>query len=115
LRSAKAVLVGALWTGFNLLFDYPMFAFGPMQMTVGKYYSEIGLSYLAFPALASGGAPGAPMKASTEQDYYERIVRALVFIQAHLDDELEPEQVAAVAAFRNSTLRVFFAASSAKR
>jgi len=52
----EAVLVGALWTGFNLLFDYPMFAFGPMQMTVGAYYSEIGLSYLAFPALAYGAA-----------------------------------------------------------
>jgi uncharacterized membrane protein YpjA len=52
----EAVLVGALWVGVNLLLDYPMFAFGPMQMTVGKYYSEIGLSYLAFPALAFGAA-----------------------------------------------------------
>ena len=52
----EAVLVGALWTAMNLLIDYPMFAFGPMQMSVGKYYSEIGLSYLAFPALAFGAA-----------------------------------------------------------
>jgi AraC family transcriptional regulator len=39
------------------------------------------------------------VKGSTEQDYRERIVRTLVFIQAHLDDELELERVAAVAAF----------------
>jgi len=39
------------------------------------------------------------MKSSTEQDYYERIVRTLVYIQRHLDDELELEKVASVAAF----------------
>ena len=39
------------------------------------------------------------MKASTEQDYRERIVRTLVHIQQHLDDELELERVAGVAAF----------------
>ena len=39
------------------------------------------------------------MKASTEQDYRERIVRTLVYIQERLDDPLDLEQVAAVAAF----------------
>ena len=39
------------------------------------------------------------MKPSTEQDYRERIVRTLVYIQQHLDDDLELEQVAGVAAF----------------
>ena len=39
------------------------------------------------------------MKPSTEQDYHERIVRTLVYIQAHLDDALNLEQVAEVAAF----------------
>jgi AraC family transcriptional regulator len=39
------------------------------------------------------------MKPSTEQDYHERIVRTLVFIQGHLDDELELENLASVAAF----------------
>jgi AraC family transcriptional regulator len=48
------------------------------------------------------------MKPSTEQDYHERIVRALVFIQAHLDDDPELDQVAAVAAFsRFHFARVF--------
>ena len=39
------------------------------------------------------------MKPSTEQDYHERIVRTLAYIQRHLDDELELENLAAVAAF----------------
>jgi AraC family transcriptional regulator len=39
------------------------------------------------------------MKPTTEQDYYERIVRTLVYIQRHLDDELELEELASVAAF----------------
>jgi len=39
------------------------------------------------------------MKPSTEQDYYERIVRTLVHIQRHLDDELELDTLASVAAF----------------
>ncbi|MGO9258663.1 MAG: hypothetical protein ACLQU1_20430 [Bryobacteraceae bacterium] len=48
----EAVCVGALWFFLNLAFDYPMFAYGPMKMTPWSYYSEIGLGYLAFPALA---------------------------------------------------------------
>ena len=39
------------------------------------------------------------MKPSTGQDYHQRIVRTLVYIQRHLDDELELEEVASVAAF----------------
>lgn len=39
------------------------------------------------------------IKASTDQDYRERIVRTLVFIQQHLDDALALEQTASVAAF----------------
>ncbi len=39
------------------------------------------------------------MKQITEQDYHERIIRSLVYIQQHLDDELELEQLASVASF----------------
>jgi hypothetical protein len=52
----EALLVGTLWLSMNLVFDYPMFAYGPMKMTTWAYYSEIGLSYLAFPAFALGAA-----------------------------------------------------------
>jgi AraC family transcriptional regulator len=40
-----------------------------------------------------------PLKQSTQQDYHERIVRTLVFLQEHLDEELSLEQMASVAAF----------------
>jgi AraC family transcriptional regulator len=39
------------------------------------------------------------MKPSTELDYHERIVRTLVYIQRHLDDELELDTLASIAAF----------------
>jgi AraC family transcriptional regulator len=39
------------------------------------------------------------MRPSTELDYHQRIVRTLVYIQGHLDDALDLEQVASVAAF----------------
>jgi hypothetical protein len=48
----EALLVGALWFVMNLVFDYPMFAYGPMKMTALGYYSEIGLAYLTFPVFA---------------------------------------------------------------
>jgi len=46
----EALLVGVLWFAVNLTMDYPMFAYGPMKMQAGAYYSEIGLVYLTFPA-----------------------------------------------------------------
>jgi uncharacterized membrane protein YvlD (DUF360 family) len=57
---SEAVLVGVLWLVMNLIFDYPMFAYGPMKMSAAKYYSEIGLSYLIFPAFAFGAARLVP-------------------------------------------------------
>src|SRR5258708_37929168 len=39
------------------------------------------------------------MKPSTEQDYHQRIVRTLMYIQEHLDDALKLDHVAGVAAF----------------
>lgn len=49
---SEAALVGTLWLAMNLIFDYPLFAFGPMKMTPLSYYSEIGLVYLTFPVFA---------------------------------------------------------------
>jgi len=39
------------------------------------------------------------MKRTTEQDYYERIIRTLVYIQQHLDADLDLDQLAAIANF----------------
>lgn len=52
----EALGVGALWFLTNIVLDYPMFAYGPMQMTAAAYYSDIGLSYLALPAVAFAAA-----------------------------------------------------------
>jgi uncharacterized membrane protein YpjA len=48
----EAVTVGLLWLAVNLALDYPMFSHGPMQMTMGAYYSEIGVAYLGIPTFA---------------------------------------------------------------
>jgi len=48
--AGEAVSVGLLWLAVNLVMDYPMFSYGPMQMPVWSYYSEVGLVYLTFPA-----------------------------------------------------------------
>ncbi|MGA2727990.1 MAG: hypothetical protein ABSE96_09270 [Terracidiphilus sp.] len=45
----EAVWVGSLWLVMNLIFDFPMFAFGPMKMHPLAYYSEIGIVYVTFP------------------------------------------------------------------
>jgi hypothetical protein len=61
--AGEAVVVGALWLAVNLVFDYPMFAYGPMKMTAAKYYSEIGVDYLIFPAFALASSRLAPKDA----------------------------------------------------
>jgi hypothetical protein len=48
----EAMLVGMVWFSMNLVLDYPMFFYGPMKMTAWGYSSEIGLGYLAIPAVA---------------------------------------------------------------
>ena len=54
LAPGEALLLGLLWLAINLALDYPMFAYGPMQMSMAKYYSEIGAGYLLYPAFLLG-------------------------------------------------------------
>ena len=61
--TGEAVVVGALWLAVNLVFDYPMFVYGPMQMAAAKYYSEIGVDYLIFPVFALAAPRVAPKDA----------------------------------------------------
>jgi AraC family transcriptional regulator len=48
------------------------------------------------------------MKASSGQDYRERIVRTFVYVQGHLDAELELEEVAGVGAFFPRSIFIAF-------
>lgn len=52
----ESLLLGVLWMGISLLFDWPMFAAGPMKMTPAAYLSDIGAAYLLFPVLTVGAA-----------------------------------------------------------
>ena len=52
----EALLVGALWFLMNLVFDYPMFAYGHMRMSAARYYAEIGSGYLLYPAFLAAAA-----------------------------------------------------------
>lgn len=45
----ETMYAAVLWCVINVVMDYPIFAYGPMKMHVGAYYSEIGLVYLVYP------------------------------------------------------------------
>ena len=50
----EGVLLGVLWLLMNLALDFPLFHWGPMAMPVTRYVSDIGLTYLIFPAFTIG-------------------------------------------------------------
>ena len=45
------IRIGATWVIVNWLLDGLMFSGGPMKMTPGEYMTDIGLAYLAIPAV----------------------------------------------------------------
>lgn len=47
----ESAILGALWLAMSILFDLPMFLFGPMKMPLGAYMSDIGAAYLMIPAV----------------------------------------------------------------
>jgi hypothetical protein len=50
----EGALLGAAFFCCNILFDLPMFSFGPMQIPWSRYLKEIGLAYLSMPIIALG-------------------------------------------------------------
>ncbi len=50
----EGVLLGAAFLACNILFDLPMFSFGPMHMTLARYFKDIGIAYLSMPIVAIG-------------------------------------------------------------
>jgi hypothetical protein len=47
--------IGVLWLVMCVLIDAPMMLFGgPMQMTVGEYMGDIGLTYVIIPVITVG-------------------------------------------------------------
>lgn len=48
----EGAILGLLWLAINLAIDAPlMLVGGPMQMTLGAYLADIGLTYLIIPAV----------------------------------------------------------------
>jgi hypothetical protein len=51
----EGLLLGTLWMGVNVGIDLPlMLTPSPMQMTLGEYLSDIGLTYLLIPIITWG-------------------------------------------------------------
>jgi hypothetical protein len=61
------VRIGLVWLVVSWLLDGLMFSGGPMKMTLADYLMDIGLAYLAIPAVTIGlgvAASGAARRAS---------------------------------------------------
>ena len=51
----EGLVLGCLWLAINVLIDMPLMLLGgPMQMTLGQYVADIGLTYLVIPAVTIG-------------------------------------------------------------
>ena len=50
----EGITVGLLWMAICLAIDLPLFMQGPMKMSLANYIMDIGVSYLAIPAITIG-------------------------------------------------------------
>ncbi|MEW5983286.1 MAG: hypothetical protein AB1806_13095 [Acidobacteriota bacterium] len=65
LKPSQGLILGALWLAISILIDAPLMLLGgPMQMSVGAYLGDIGLTYVCIPlvtwGLASSRTIGTP-------------------------------------------------------
>jgi hypothetical protein len=60
LTARAGVLLGVVWLAMSILVDAPlMLLTGPMQMSLGAYLGDIGLTYVVFPVVTFGLAAAA--------------------------------------------------------
>jgi len=53
--TAEGLRLGLIWFALCVLIDAPLMLLGgPMQMTIADYMADIGLTYLAIPAVTTG-------------------------------------------------------------
>lgn len=50
----EGIWLGISWLAINILFDLPLFSYGPMQMSLQHYMADIGLTYLLLPVITIG-------------------------------------------------------------
>jgi hypothetical protein len=48
----EGIRLGSALMTFSILFDLPVFIFGPLKMTMITYIKDIGLMYFIFPVMA---------------------------------------------------------------
>ena len=60
---ANGARIGFTWTVANWLLDGLMFSGGPMKMSLAQYVADIGIAYLAIPAITVGLGIAASMGA----------------------------------------------------
>lgn len=53
------VFIGFVWYAMCVLIDLPLFSYGPMKTTLGGYFADIGLTYVAIPVITIGLARAA--------------------------------------------------------
>ncbi len=50
----EAMLLGCLWLAINVLVDLPLMLTGPIGMSLGQYFADVGLTYLIIPLVTLG-------------------------------------------------------------
>ncbi len=50
----EGIFLGVLFLAISLSFDYFMFIWGPIKMSVPAYIKEIGITYLIYPIITIG-------------------------------------------------------------
>jgi hypothetical protein len=51
---AQGARLGLVWMAANWLLDGLMFSSGPMKMSLGRYFADIGVAYLMIPVITIG-------------------------------------------------------------
>lgn len=50
----EGIYIGVIWLVASLALDFPMFSAGPMKMSLTDYISDIGITYIMIPVIATG-------------------------------------------------------------
>ena len=63
---SQAVGIGIIWMAISIVIDLPLMLAPPVNMTLGAYAADVGLTYVMIPVIVVGvawaGRLGLPMK-----------------------------------------------------
>ena len=52
--SARCAAIGLVWAAMSIVFDLPLMLTEPVNMSLGEYMADIGLTYAMYPLIALG-------------------------------------------------------------